>query len=620
MKISINKIKNVTISSQTLLEEIFPKEMPLDQIEQSLKETLIGLQELEEALFFKQEKINTENMKFKEYDFQQLRLKQEIKFNESETLKQIVSLQNEYDNLVISERFLKFYKFIKNNLEMDFPTFLDRKIEEENFICFCLSEMENDIFIGNKARDFKEKMEKYLINKFEESLGHSFDLKYVYECSYFLNEGYPLLKIYANNIELFKSPYFIKKQEISLINLDNFKVQEDFRILLEKIKEIYKKEEKIIKEVFFDQKRVLSLINQRIFEDVIASNLDILLENNLPMLFVCNLEQSYILIQNVNLVFKETFTNFDNSVFISEVFSPFISLLSLKERSSFDEIFNYLIFKKELKSNYFILNDTLKPTNDIKQIFKILIFIFTKIVKRHELFFKNEEVEDYFDHFLRKFNEFINYVISILIEKDKMKTIDTISEFFLVIKQVLFSSQIHSVDILSDFFTEKVKKLFQERIIQSEIKIKKMFYEFSFTEYSKEYTDTVNKLITFLKEEISLCKQYLEGLNGIKFITLLMNSVYLSYYKKILTFKFGKESSTLLRDTKKLLNFCKIHVPDSVRNFEYLVEIVQLINISKNDIESYYSSVYEKIPNEEAKKILKCRIDYREIKHILYEK
>lgn len=620
MRITVNKLKNASISAQTLLEEIFPKEQSLLDIENSLNDAYTELEKLEEALFYKQEKLNTENMKYLEYDFGQLKLKKYIDIKESETLKSIINLQSEYDNLIITERFLKVYEFIKNNLDIEFKDLMQNKIEEEKFICFCFSELENDIFIGTKIRELKEKMEKYLINKFEDSFSDFLEMKAIYESSYFLNEGYPLLKIYVNNIEILKQPLFISKEEINLINLDNFTVQDDFLVFIEKIKDTYKKEEKIIKEVFFDQNRILNLINQRLFEDVIASNLDILLENKPPLLFVNNLEQAYHLIEDVYSFLRNIYSEFSNTMLIEDLFSSYISLLSLKERSSFDEIFDFIIFKKSLKMNYFVVNDNLKYESDYNTKFKVLVHLFLSILKRYKIFFKHEEIDDYFDHYLRKFNEFFDHVINYDSESDKLKVIDELSEYYLVIKQILINEEIYSFDILTDLFSQKTKKFFRERIILSETKIKKLFYEMSFTEYSEEQTNTINKLVNYLNKEISIVKQSIEGPNGIKFMILLMNSVYSSYYKKILSFKFGMESSTLLKDTKKLLSFCKANVPDVVKSYDYLLEVVQLIAINKNDIEAYYSSIYEKIPSDEAKKILKCRIDYRTINYILYEK
>lgn len=623
-KITINQLRDKLETPFTIMDSVVEiNEENLHETEERLQETLLELEKLREALFFKGERLRAENERYREFSFESLCIPCQPALEECADVLHILELQKEVKSYDLMTRIIKMRGDVSTNVDVFGRVFQDPDLEELEVFCFFLSEAVLDEKADEKTLELKHRTEQRIIELYESALEKSDlnELSKLYRASYYLNRGHPLAKIFINNIEILKAPFFFRSEETEVVNLDSHRSGARFFEFLDSIKNTYTGELGSLDTIFFDAPNILQQINKRIFDDIMCVNLDAFLETKDPFVFLMNLNNAYTQVRYLCNYIQSLHPTFYAAKALDDIFSPYISLVPTKEAAAFDKAFDILVYKKQSTTHYIIMGEKLEPDYNNDSIFKKLLALFGAAAERHETFHAQQQ-EKCFEHFFRRMNEFVSEVEAGYSELERLCLVQTLSNYYLILRQFCKAKKIAGFGIFNSFVESKIQTVIEARVRASDREIKRVFSSMSFSEYSSKSGTTLctKKIIHFLQLEYDATKRYIPGENSSRFTDALLNTVYSSFYRNMLEHTFSRnEAETLFNDARALLSFVKRCASYASPNFEYLMEAAQLIAVSSNDLKIFFANAFDRIPDNEAKKILKCRRDYREIRDALVD-
>lgn len=623
-KITMNQLKDRLETPFTIMDSLVEiNEENLHETEEALQETLLELEKLREALFFKGEKLRAENERYRGFSFESLCIPSQQVLEECADVSHILELQKEVKSYDLMTRVLKMKSDVSTNVDVFGSVFQDPDLEELEVFCFFLSEAVLDDKADEKILELRHRAEQRIIELYEGALEKNdlHELGKLYRASYHLNQGYPLAKIFINNIEILKTPFFFRAEEIEVVNLDSYRYGAGFFEFLDSIKNTYESELCSLDTVFFDAPSILQQINKRIFDDILCVNLDAFLETKDPFVFLMNLNNAYTQVKGLCSYIQSQHPTFYAAKTLDDIFSSYISLVPTKEAAAFDKVFDILVYKKPGTTHYVILGEKLEPDYNNDNVFRKLFVVFCAAVERHETFHAQQQ-EKYFEHFFRRMNEFVSEVETGYNDPERLCLVQTLSNYYLILRQFCKAKKISEFEIFNSFLESKIQAIIKTRVRVSDREIRRTFSSMSFSEYSSKSGTTLctKKIIHFLQLEHDAAKRYIPGENSTRFTGALLNTVYSSFYRNMLEHTFSRsEAETLCNDARALLSFVKRCASYVSPNFEYLLEAAQLIAVSSSDLRIFFANAFDRIPDNEAKKILKCRRDYREIRDALVD-
>lgn len=623
-KITMNQLRDKLETPFTIVDSVVEiNEENLHETEETLQETLLELEKLREALFFKGERLRAENERYRGFSFESLCIPSQPVLEECADISHILELQKEVQSYDLMTRVLKMKGDVSTNVDLFGRVFQDPDLEELEVFCFFLSEAVLDEKVGEKILELKHRTEQRIVELYESALdkGDMDELGKLYRASYYLNRGHPLAKIFINNIEILRAPFFFRAEETEVVNLDQHKSGPEFFEFLDSIKSTYANELCSLDTVFFDAPNVLQQINKRIFDDILCVNLDAFLDTKDPFVFLMNLNNAYTQVRDLCSCIQSQHPSFYAAKTLDDIFSPYISLVSTKEAAAFDKVFDVLVYKKPSTTHYVLLGEKLEPDYNNDSVFKKLLAVFGAAVERHETFHAQQQ-EKYFEHFFRRMNEFVSEVETGYAEPERLSLVQTLSNYYLVLRRFCKAKKVSGFEVFNAFVESKIQAIVETRVRASDREIKRIFSSMSFSEYSSKSGTTLctKKIIHFLQLEYDATKKYIPGENSSRFTGALLNTVYSSFYRNMLEHTFSRnEAETLCNDARALLSFVKRCASYASPNFEYLLEAAQLIAVSSSDLRIFFANAFDRIPDNEAKKILKCRSDYREIRDALVD-
>ncbi|KAL0263915.1 UNVERIFIED_CONTAM: hypothetical protein PYX00_011246 [Menopon gallinae] len=624
VKITMNQLRDRLETPLTIMDNVVEiNEENLHETEEALQETLLELEKIREALFFKCERLKAENERFREFSFESLCIPSQPVLEECADVSYILELQKEVQSYDLMAKVLKLRGDVSTNVDVFGRVFQDPEHEELEVFCFFLSESMLDEKVSEQVFELKHRTEQRIIEMYEGALrsGDVHELSALYRASFYLNRGHPLAKIFINNIEILKDPFFLRTEEVEVVDLDSYRSGARFTEFLDSIRDTYEKDLCSLDAIFFDAPNILQQINKRVFDDILCVNLDAFLEKKDPVVFLMNLKSAYVQVRDLCHYIQSLHPTFYAAKALEDIFSPYISLVPTKEAAAFDKLFDTLVYKKPCTTHYIILGEKLEPDYDNNSVFKKLLALFCASVERHETFHAQQQ-EKYFEHFFRRMNEFVSEVETGCTEPEKLCLVQELSNYYLVLKQLCKAKKIPGFEVFKSFVEGKMQATVEIRVRASDREIRKMFSSMRFGEYSSKSGTTLctKKVTHFLQLEYNAAKRYIPGENSSRFIGALLSTVYSSFYRNMLDHTFTRgEAEVLCNDARALLSFVKRCASYASPNFEYLLEAVQLIAVSSSDLRIFFANAFDRIPDNEAKKILKCRSDYREIRNALVD-
>lgn len=622
-QVTIGQLKSRFETSKAIVDRIIDiNEENLGETEESVLGALRELEELKDALFYKEEKIKAENQKYKGFAFESLCIRDKVAVRRSADVEKILELQSELKSYDLMIRYLRMREEVGAGSNVLDGIFRNIDYDRLEFFCFFLLEATLDEGMNERFFELKQETEKRLSEAYEHALAENdtAGVRAIYKASFYLNKGYPLVKIFINNIEILRAPFFVSKAEDpAVLDLDFHKPDFKFFEFLDRVRETYEKDLMGIEDIFFDASDVLLQINQRIFDDILSSNLDTFLAAKDPFVFLLNLKNAYASVKDLCEHIQSLHPVFYTVKTLDDLFSPYISLVHTKEVLAFDALFDTLVAKKESARHYVLLGERVSPEYSDEKAFKKLLAFFDAIVERWCLF-KQQGQSNYFACFFKRFSEFVSNVESNFGDSEKLLLVRDLSYYYLVLRRFCKNAEVPEFGAFETFVTERIRFNFNARCRSSEREMKDIFGAMTASEYSSRHETslTIKKIVHFLMSEHELAQQYIPGENSARFMCTVLNYVYVWFYRKILAFTFSAhEARILCNDAKLLLDFVKKRVPHMQPSFEYVWEVAQLIAVPQSDLRAFFSNVFEKIPDNQVKKILKCRSDYREIRDVL---
>ncbi|KAF7683454.1 hypothetical protein TCON_1344 [Astathelohania contejeani] len=619
--ITISQLKSKSFSYKKVIESSVDISDSPENIK-SLENAIHDLINLKEGLIFKKEKLQAELNNFESMEdhssLDSLKLQfSKLKINPLKEMKTIINIYSTIKELKTLRRIIDVYL----NFEDAFPVLLESEQPDDwMFMCYALHEIA--LFIEPEhtqfalLRDFMVKAEEKMVNTFSRAhdSGEIHIMRSCYVSLGQMNKEYSIIKVFIFGLSIFKNEekFEFKNHQSKTIHLDLFENEENtFVSFLKKIKKCYKEELTNLQSIFYDYEHALDIINKRIFQDRVSNCLDSFLQFKDPILFLLNLEESVKKLKELLNFMCGIYPCINKNLIIDDVISTYVAIASKREKESISILYNSIV-KKHTKGLYYLNN---KPVDEIEDPVNAMILIFKFSMERAKLLdYPEDEIEELTTHFISKIMNYFEMYINNYCGDDSLKLIDILCKYYLLIKKNI-------TNINEEYFEKRIGELFDERIKVSQRKAKQIIKSQSIREYYTKESNShmISKLIEFLKSETDSVCFTLKGQNGYNFIISFLNSVYLSLYKHILGFTFSLDQSRILINDMKSLLKCIMELGciEIVGNYEYLVDIAELIGVDKENIKLYLSGIGNNIPKNELKNILKSRIDYSDIRKLI---
>ncbi|KAM0675011.1 hypothetical protein GVAV_001350 [Gurleya vavrai] len=428
-----------------------------------------------------------------------------------------------------------------------------------------------------------------------------------------------LIDFYLQTLEILK-PVDFEKDNFKTVDLDYFENNNKFVDFLELIENFYIEQ---IHDLILDFKgadEILEAIDNKIIKELIPNYLIKVCESNDSVLFLLNLEFFYIKITKLFQSIKSINLKFDEEESISVIFHIYLTEVLYKEKEAFDSLYEIIVRKKKSSMNYLLKGEAIYYSNlrPLKEIAS-LCHISSLTIKRLKIFkLEQKDFESFSKHFFKKVIEFFEVCNNSFTGIDRFELLKIFSDSYLVVKNC-FDDQENFIEF-KEYTQERIQLIFEAKIKENEILIKQIIKNTSFKENDNVNTKALQKLLTFLKREVQIVNLNVKGANGHNYLTKIMDFVYQRLYKQYLNYAYSsKEIVLAMNDMRSIIKFVKENKFIEVYGiFEYLCEILEFISVRKEDLMMYYKGMIQKIPDDELKKILKCRMDYKDIRNLFY--
>ncbi|TBU03523.1 exocyst complex component protein Sec10 [Hamiltosporidium magnivora] len=614
----------------------------LDETKKNLTRLITELDDLRQAIFFKKEKmkneLNKKEIKTVKENIELLTKNIEnLKLNHVDCFKEIIDTKKHLDELKLMQRIINLVCDIKKReFEKIENAIKNEDFETLRFLCFAfktlrdISNFDNESLTENIS-NYNKKIEKMITETFERAIVEKNRtlLRHSYVCFMEMDKSKYIIKNYMQSLDLFKLKVSEYNHEIpKKIDLDFYENENNpFFIFISKIRKYYDDELSDIESIFPNHLEVIEIINKRIFQDLIQTELENFMKFEDSFLFLMNLKSSYIKVKELQKFILSIYEESIGNTLVDDIFEDYVLNAIRKEETAFEEVFQILVNKKKPKNNYILLNESIYNSNfEYKEIFAKLLCIINFFMERAEILnYSEKNIDEILTFFISKLHRLIEIVINTFSGTETLKLCNLLSYLFLIFSNFFssFPRKSHLSENFKSFVDDKIQEIIDTRFKISERKVKGLIKAQTMKEYYDEAVNTISikKITCFLKDENIILNETIPGKNTKDFLTLLLDKIYICYYKHILSLKFTpKKAKILVNDIKYLQKFIKdINLIEVFENYEYFTEVCELIAVDKNDIIMFTTGMFHKIPRNELKKILKCREDYHEIKQSVLE-
>ncbi|EPR78499.1 Exocyst complex component Sec10 [Spraguea lophii 42_110] len=626
MNINIKNLNNVHLDPFIYINERV--DIHDSNVSSELDKFYQELLNIEEALFFKKEKLKKGVEEEKKGSVTEIINPLLIKFNKIKleplkNIEKILVLTKEIEELknchkilsILSEIDKRNYDTLENLYNSDDP---------EDWMFF--SELIVVCEQRNKQTEITEQIIKYS-KRMEDKLNMEFKKAYMEENNIAMRDAYApmnklnrtraVLKNFINNLSIMREEFIMEKSHITTIDLEFYEQEENsFHAMIKTIKKFYQKEIIEYENVFDNFTEVLKKINSKIYDEKILKALETFLDDEDPVVFLLNLKDCFKQIESLNSHIVSLYPQVNNES-CYDIFEHYIPLAVKKESEAFDKIFSILVYNKKSDNEYLILGKNIASKLDSVKKFKILLSAFNFTITRGKIFnYEDEDINILTQRFSKRTIEYLREVTQ---DKPHFETLDIYFTVFVITKKYFSNSKIFSFfEYFTEEFSKKIEEISEMLITESKRKIKHIIRNQSLAEYNNTtHTITIKKLVDNLQTLTINSEKYIKDKNS-KILLSVVSEYAIDYLNNFyLTLSFSEDKAkVLLNDLGYLAKFFKKY--ELFEFYEKTNEVKYKFNIlvlDKDNLEGYIKTL--ELPYNEVKKTLKCRNDYANVKDVL---
>lgn len=621
-KIALSQLKADTFNPIALIEESV--DIDPSHIREScsqMKDVLSDLEALNEALFFKSEKLK------KKLDSYDTNSHTDIIKNIEESLERmqipalgdsrhILEKNKEIMELKKIQKYLRYWIEIDNNSEAVLEALLSSEVKE-NWIF--LSEL---LFYSVKYRkeeekeiffNYSKKVEEKMVKVFQESL-KSDDMigcKAAFNCLKRLDKETLLLDEFIFSSDIFNSTIETTPPQLVKIDLDDFHLKENsFDLFIDKVADMI--ESNILKfySIFGDSQKFNDYFYGKLYRTMIFRNLEKFLNVSNPLLFLLCLTSSYSKLLELGELIRMRYPQFESDIYVNEGFNQYFPKAVQKEKQFFDEIFEILLYDAKTINSYILLKEPIVFSENQVRIYEKLLCVINLMENRREMFYDEEDEKDLLKYFYRK----ISIILEKIVVKDNSK-IDTINDltYIYLLTRKFFTDKFNYLEFFTRKISEGIHEAFEKKIEQVTSAIKKKIDNLYF--HKKDlHVSILNMVKSSIAEGESL-----SGKNYDAYADRILLETYHKIYKQVFLIVYSASQGQCLHSCiDDFLGYASLtNRTDMVRRFSHLKEIARLITVEPFLFNSTYEEYSGSITEKELHDLIKCRSDRDEIRKLI---
>ncbi|KAL6121163.1 hypothetical protein NUSPORA_01966 [Nucleospora cyclopteri] len=622
---TIAQVKGASFNLINVMEdciEINPND--IERGFRGLERILTEIEQLNEALFFKKEKLKSKIRS--EDEDKQLSLVQEIqsklrkvKLEPLGNAKNILEKNKTILELKTLQKILRFSIEIETNAEKVLSSLLNSDIQEDwEFLCtllyYCLKyrkESDKDIFLS-----FMKRIESKMSELFRESLEKKkySTCKACYISLKQLEKENIIFETYVYSFPKFNNPVNVTAPSMPTVNLDHFNPKNNsfcdyFNSMLSTMTE--HKEKSYF--IFHGNEQFYTFLVDAIYRVLIHRALELYLDIKDPNLFLLALEHAFEKINDINEFIIHIHSKFEKDVYLFAALNQYILRAIQVESAAFELLFDIYVNDTPAQKKYILCGLEVKKQTNFLRAFEYLLVSINNMRKRAAKMYNEEDEANILGQMLAKMSSLIDKIV--LVSIDKMQLINDLSSVYLIIKQFLGAKMNIGAEFINKI-NNSIQKAFDDKINYVNLTVKSKIANLFFNN-SSDYKKLLNFIKTSIKEG-----EILQGRNFSIYCDRILSYTYKRLYKQILTILYSKEQGqNLLHSIEEIQGYILfINRTAMAHQFNYLRNICTLIIVPKKDFLDEFADLESSLLEKDIKALLKCREDKDEVKMLIYKK
>ncbi len=633
-QVTIGQLKSNKFEIETIIEEIVEiNENDIEETIERLKKLLMNIEDLNEAIFYKCEKLK-QKFECEDEEYFETTNKyikgfiQKLKIPKLGESQRLVQRNKEIIDMRRIEKYVKYVEEMETNCpEIVLDSLLNSKSKDNwKFMGELLYYVIKHLDCEDKTVYFQysKELEHKMVSLFQEGFAKKnfSECRIAYEvlkqferenvlvdefivCSklheIYLEESFSLFVKY-NKIDISKTYKEKNRDENSNDNTDNSSC-DPFERFVNRI------EEEVVnfKRIFGVDEKIMNYLINKILHTKITVELEKYMGTDIT--FVIRLEHAYWVIVGFCDFLKKFPINIELEQVISEMFSRYIIDAHERERALFDEIFNLLINGSQTKTNnYIIMGEPVEKTLPV-QAYKKLLFLLNSFETRSALFYEKKDSEKIITWFFDKMTVILEMIIDQ--SEDPVDIIIDLSNIFIFTKNN-YNGPIGPTKSFIQQINHYATEAFEKKIYEVSISIKQWFNAFKFVKPGSD-----KEIITLIKTAVNAGKKIF-GRNYENYIERCLMVASECFYQNIFKIVYDKNQLTNLQNAlEKFHGYVIIEGKiEIIKKVSHIKEIVLLIAIEPSLFNCQYEEFKGSITQKEFLDLIKCRKDKEELKKI----
>lgn len=623
-KIALSQLKTEVFNPTSIIEgavDIRPNN-PDENLRQ-MKDVLADLESLNEALFFKMEKLKKnlgayDRNKYVEIIKSIEGFVERLKIPSLGDSRHILEKNKEILELKQMQKYLRYTVEIGNNGRQVLDALLGSELKDDwlflaellHYSIKYAREEDKEMYIT-----YSKRIEEKMVRVFQESQ-RSKDLltcRAAFNCLAQLDKETLLLDEYMLGNDIFAGRVDVTPPLATTVDLDEFKLKEDtFEAFVRRIADGIEGGTLEFHAIFGSTPRHNDYLYGKLYRMVVFRNLERFLSVANPILFLLCFSSSYASLEELGQLIQQHYPHFEPDVYMNEGFSQYFSKAVQKEKQFFDEVFNILIYDAKTVNSYILLGEPLECTPDFELAYKKLLCIVDLMEQRSKLFYDAADEKELLQYFYRKMGILVENIV--IKTESKIATITTLTRLFLLTRK-FFGEKFHLVDVFVKKIDESIQTAFADKIESSDQAIKAKTANLYFLKKSGHAP-----LLNLVKACVS-DGEPLKGKNYEAYANAVLGGAYERLYKQIFTIVYTEEQGRhLLCCVDDFLGYISLtNRMEMVRKFSHLREICRLITVEPEFFVSMHEEFGDSITDKELGDLIKCRKDKDEIRAKLHK-
>lgn len=621
-KITISELKTNAFNPVSIVEGMVSVDSSdIRKMQREVDEALLEAQSLKEAIFYKIEKTRKRMEESGEESQMYRELESALRGIELSPLgdsSKILEKRNEIVEMKRIKRVLKYSIELEESREQVLDSLLNSESPEDWEL---LAEL---IYVHLHAGDqsasetfmkFSKRIEEKMVREFQESLAKNGTAmcRSIFEVLATLSKEFALVDQFLLSKNLLSSRTHVHPPVLTTIDLDGVNMSESsFGLFVAEVMKTLEESKHQIFKIFGSDSRYIEYLFSRIYKTLIAMNLESFLNVSNPAIFLLCIVNAHTKARELGEFLTLTFSRFDYSSRIDEIFNQFVYKASTKETQLFDEVLNILILGAKSVSSFLLLGEKVSKSDDMVSVFERMLIVVNSMMIRSEMLYSDEDEGEILRYFGRRLCIIVDKTVSG--DPDKMSVIYKLRRMHRLCRR-FFGEK---VGLLEDFLSkivECISQAFEDKIEQN-----RLFFKGEVSNMFFVQKDGHKKMFEHLKRCLDEAR-ILSAKNYILFSKRTLKHVYELLYKQIQLVSFGPAQSQHFEDCiNDLVGYVSLAFKGTIENkFEVLRTAWHLVVVDQKHFPEMYRRALQKMSERELNDLIKCRSDKEAVMSMVFK-